>query len=568
MAQPLRVLLVEDSQEDAFRLLGELRRGGFDPFFERVTTAEGMSLALARHSWDLVIADASLTHFPAPSALELLQRSGSDVPFILVIDTLKRNSRFKVIGSSFTAQVTKRNLKQFVSVVKRQLRSAGERQRRRHTDGMLRYLAEYDSLTKLPNRNLFLRQLEQAIRQSRRDSRPFAVLLMGLDRFKEINHTLGPKNGDLLLKEVAQRFESGLGGVLAKARLGGDEFAAILPGAGNQEAQDCARKILQQLERPFLVEQLPIDLSGSIGIALYPEHGDDSDLLCQRADVALYLTKQYGRDCAVYNLAEDPYSQQRLAILGGLRNAIAQNELVLHFQPKISIHDGNTTSVEALVRWQHPQMGLLYPDRFVPLAERTGLIHPLSLWVLQAALEQCRAWRDDGMDIPVAVNLSARNLHDHQLADRIIDLLKAYQLAPGSLEVEITESFIMADAAHALQVLTRLNEMGIRVHIDDFGTGYSSLGYLKRLPVDGIKIDKSFVLHMAVDENDSAIVRSTIELGHNLGLKVIAEGVESREILDRLRQWHCDGAQGYYISRPVPAESFRNWAAESAWGPI
>jgi EAL domain-containing protein (putative c-di-GMP-specific phosphodiesterase class I) len=320
------------------------------------------------------------------------------------------------------------------------------------------------------------------------------------------------------------------------------------------------------LETPFVVQDVPIDLTGSIGVALFPGHGDEANLLFQRANIALDLAKHLGRGHIIYDPGDDPYSHQKLAYLGGIRNAIEQSQLVLHYQPKVDMRSKRTRGFEALVRWNHPQIGLVPPLEFISIAERTGLIHALSRWVLWEALGQCHAWRRDGIDITVAVNLSPRNFHDHQLPDYIAGLLREHRLPPDCLELEITETVVMADAVHVSEALTRLGQMGIRAYIDDFGTGYSSLGHLKKLPVAGIKIDKSFVSQMIFDDNDAVIVRSTIDLGHNLGIEVVAEGVESPEIWDRLSQLGCDAAQGYYMSRPKPAGELERWFTESPWG--
>ena len=307
------------------------------------------------------------------------------------------------------------------------------------------------------------------------------------------------------------------------------------------------------LRRPFTLEGVTLDLEACVGIALYPEHGDDVDTLLQRADVAMYLAKEDRSGCELYAADRDEYSPHRLALAAELRRALDERELVLHYQPKADLSDGRIVAVEALVRWQHPEHGLLSPDQFVPLAEATGLIRELTLRVLDEALRQQRAWRDDGIDIRVAVNLSARDLYDLTLPATTARLLATHDVPPTALELEITESVIVADPMRARAILNRLSEMGVVLAIDDYGTGYSSLGYLKRLPIDEMKIDRSFVMQMADDRNDAAIVRSTVELGRNLGLRVVAEGVETAAAWAHLKALGCDFAQGYYLSKPVPA---------------
>lgn len=432
--------------------------------------------------------------------------------------------------------------------------------------GSARNGAERDPLTKLSTRRFFQRRLRQEIDEARSKKRSLGLCVLGLDRFREINHTFGPHYGDALLRDVARRFARVTNGSNARARLGGDEFAALFPDVTKANIEVICADILRALDPPFMAQGVPVDLSGSIGAAIFPDHGEKSLLLFQRAAIALDQAKQLGRGYAVYEPEDDPYSQTKLVYLGGIRNAIELNQFVLHYQPKIDIKTKRTRGFEALIRWDHPQMGLVPPYEFVSIAERTGLIHALSRWVLSEALGQCRAWRRNGIDIPVAVNISPRNFHDRQLPDYIAGLLRERCLPPDCLELEITETVIMADAAHVSEAVNRLSQMGIRTYIDDFGMGSSSLGQLKKLSVAGIKIDKSFVSQMTLDESDAVIVRSTIDLGHNLGIEVVAEGVESPEIWDRLSLLGCDTAQGYYMSRPKPAGELERWIAESPWG--
>ena len=417
------------------------------------------------------------------------------------------------------------------------------------------YQALYDALTGLPNRALFQDRVQRGILAARRTSSGVAVMIMDIDRFKEVNDTLGHHHGDRLLKEIGSRLEASLRQSDTVARLGGDEFAVLLPDASTPEAAvRVAEKIQRELAEPFVIDEITLDVKGSIGIAVYPYYGHDAETLLQRADVAMYLAKETHSGYNVYDPTRDRYSPDRLAMVAELRHAIDNEELVLLFQPKAELLTGRTLGVEALCRWQHPRHGLVSPDEFIPLAEHTGLIGPLTLRVLDEALRRCHEWEQAGLELSVSVNLSTRNLLDPQLPDAISRLLRKWKVGSQRLELEITESSIMADPSGSMEVLTRLNSMGIGLSIDDFGTGYSSLAYLTRLPVDEIKIDKSFVLAMISDENDAVIVRSTIELGRNLGLRVVAEGVESEEVWNLLVDLGCHLAQGYYYSRPIPAE--------------
>ena len=425
--------------------------------------------------------------------------------------------------------------------------------------------AEYDPLTNLPSRNSFNRQLPRAIEIARQLKTPLAVIILGLDRFRDINHTLGPQCGDMVLKQVAQRFDTLVARSAGRGYLGGDEFAAIFHGASIDSISQISTQILWALETPFTVNDVAIDVAGSIGIAFYPEHSEDANRLVQKANIALDTAKQSGGAFAIYKRSHDPYRQQKFAYPTGLRSALEREELVLNYQPKIDLRTAQTIGAEALVRWNHPRFGLLPPKEFIALAERTGLIHKLSQWVVKSALNQCRIWAQRGIHIPVAVNLSPRNLHDPYVAQYIDRLLTAYKLAPELLELEITENVVMTDTETVVRILQELSRMGVRIYIDDFGTGFSSLGHLKKLPVTGIKIDRSFVSHMDLDENDRVIVRSTIDLGHNLGLKVIAEGVETPGAWDQLCSWACDAGQGNYMSRPKPPEELEQWLLESPW---
>jgi diguanylate cyclase (GGDEF)-like protein len=415
------------------------------------------------------------------------------------------------------------------------------------------YQAIHDALTGLPNRVLFRERVEQAIQGARRGDAGCTVMLMDLNHFKEINDTLGHHQGDGLLAEVAARLRATLRAGDTIARLGGDEFGIALGGGiPLGDAIAVAEHVLERLREPFVVDATTLQIGGSIGIAHAPEHGGDVETLMQRADIAMYAAKATG-GYAVFDPSQDHHSPRRLALAAELPRAIQHGELRLAYQPKADLRTGRIVGVEALARWEHPELGVLEPAEFVPIAEQTGLVIALTSAVLDAALERVAAWRTLGHDLSIAVNLSARSFLDARLADEIPALLAAHGLEAGCLELEITESMLMHDPQRARETLERLAAIGVGLSVDDFGTGYSSLAHLKRLPVDTIKIDKSFVLDMAADEADEAIVRSTIELAHNLGLRVVAEGVESAEAWMRLAALGCDLAQGFHLARPLPA---------------
>jgi diguanylate cyclase (GGDEF)-like protein len=426
------------------------------------------------------------------------------------------------------------------------------------------HLALHDPLTDLPNRSLFRDRIDQAVRTARRDGTRLAVLIIDLDRFKEINDTLGHHTGDLLLQQVGPRLQGTLRDSDSVARLGGDEFGVLVPSLTEvSDAWKVADKIRTSMEEPFTAKDMTLEVEASIGFALYPDHAGDVDELLQRADVAMYVAKEARTGYEAYAVERDKYSPERLSLLGELRRAIDNGEIVLHYQPKVNISTGRPTGVEALARWQHPQRGLLPPDQFIPLAEPTGLMGPLTAYILERAVGQCRAWRDQGLDLGVAVNISVRNLQDPGFAYQVVRILRERDLEPEHLELEITESAIMQEPTRALEVVKQLRAVGVRLSIDDFGIGHSSLAYLKRLPVGELKIDRSFVMNLPADENDSVIVRSTIDLGRNLGLNVVAEGVETEEALKELATLGCHVAQGFYLSRPLPPEDLTGWLQEA-----
>jgi len=438
----------------------------------------------------------------------------------------------------------------------------------------LENMAFNDSLTGLPNRTLFNDRVNQVALTSQRQKMSFAVFMMDLNRFKQVNDTLGHGVGDMLLQQVAVRLQRTLrkSDTVSRAqddtlaRLGGDEFAAILPMLGSPDyALAAAHRIMAEMEQPFEVDGHSLSVGISIGIAVYPKDGDDVSTLMRHADVAMYYAKQGQRGISFYDQMQDQHSLSQLTLEPELQQALEADALALHFQPKIDMKSGTVCGAEALLRWQHPERGFIPPDTFIPMAEQTGLIHPLTQWVLNRALEQCACWHREGFPISVAVNLSACSLRDMNIVDDVVQALERWGVAAEFLCLELTEGAIMADQGRAMEILTRLDEMGVSLSVDDFGTGYSSLAYLKKLPVDEIKIDKSFVIDMNQDSNDAVIVRSTIDLAHNMSLRVVAEGVEDDEIMRHLTSLHCDVVQGYYVSRPIPAAEFMECLCNLDW---
>jgi diguanylate cyclase (GGDEF)-like protein/PAS domain S-box-containing protein len=433
---------------------------------------------------------------------------------------------------------------------------------RKQADETIRRLMYYDALTGLPNRALLLERMQKELAESRALGRPVALLLLDLDHFRQVNNTLGSENGDRVIQEVARRLSDAMGGADQVARLRGDEFALLLPGGDATLGRQVASRLLKALAQPVMIQRLPVEVGASIGIAVAPDHGEEGETLLRRVDLAMQAAKRAGESPVVYSASCDPYDPHRLVVLGELRRAIESDQLVLHYQPKVDLKDETVLGAEALVRWRHPKQGLMAPDRFIGLAEQGGLIKALTGWVLDRAVRDCCAWEQQGHTLSVAVNLSARNLQDAQLADHIVQLLASRGLPPARLELELTESAVLADPRRAAETLEHLDESGVALAIDDFGTGYASLAYLRKLPVSQLKIDRSFVMAMARNDEDSMIVRSTSDLGHNLGLKVVAEGVEDKPTWDMLGAFGCDAAQGYYMARPMPAADLSVWLRE------
>ena len=419
--------------------------------------------------------------------------------------------------------------------------------------------AHHDVLTGLPNRSSLSETLQEALDDAASDAHPVTVMLLDLDDFKSINDTLGHELGDLVIQRVAGRLSQVVeecapsgGQETVLARIGGDEFGVLVHG-GQPQAEELAERLLAVLDQPLEVDSVALHICASIGIACSPNHGRSAAELMRHADVALYCAKGSDAGFATYAEEDDEYSIDRLALAAQLRRGIDRGELVVHYQPKVPLQGGETLAVEALVRWNHPQLGCIGPDGFIPLAEQTGIIKPLTDRVLEASLEQCRRWREGGLEVTVSVNVSTRSLLDHDLPVIIGELLARLNLHPSALQLEITETRIVADLPRARAALDELRAMGVMIAIDDFGTGYSSLSQLQQLPVDEIKIDRSFVTRMETDRQDAVLVHSIIDLARNLGLRVTAEGVETENVKQVLARLGCDYAQGFHVGRPVVA---------------
>jgi diguanylate cyclase (GGDEF)-like protein len=554
---PLRVLQVEDTEDDAALVAAALTRAGYDVSARRVDTADDLRRELDESEWDLVIADYTIPGLGGTKALAIVREQHLDLPFIFVSGTIGEDTAVAAMRTGAHDYIMKTNLSRLAPAVKRELREAAVRRERHLANQRVAHLAYHDSLTDLPNRALFLERLEQAILRSQRDGRGLAVLLIDLDGFKEVNDALGHHAGDLVLQEVAMRLRGALRASDTVARLGGDEFAVLLPATDVNRAELAARKVLHDLESPFVADGRPLMVSASIGIAGVPWHAATGEELLQKADSAMYVAKSDRTGYVAYDPKRDHRIYQRLSLASSMRQAIDGRQFGVDYQPIVHLRTGAVLAVESLVRWNHPELGRLLPDDFIRVAEHTGLVNPLTSFVLERALSD---WplsaRPDACGI--AVNVSPRSLHHAAFPGQIREVLESHAVPPPTLSIEITENLVMSDPDGAARCLDELHEMGVRLVIDDFGKGYSSLSYLRRLPVDEIKIDRSFLLGLA-DGEDDTLVRCMIDLAHNLGMTAVAEGVETAAVYQQLVDLNCDAAQGYYICRPASVQDARRW---------
>jgi len=565
MTTPLQVLIIEDSEDDTQLLLRALKKGGFDPVYERVDSGSTMEVALARRKWDVVVADHNLPHFSSFKALNLLRENGYDTPFFIVSGSIDENLAVEAMKAGAQDYVMKDNLTRLVPAIERELREVEVHRDRKQAQATVEHQAHYDLLTNLPNRTTFRDRLTVALAQTGRNRKMLAVLFVDLDRFKTIVDTLGHTIGDKLLRGVSERLRASLEDGDTLARMGGDEFVILLPQINRADrAVHVAQRILEAIKPPFHFDQHELHITMSIGITLYPYDGENADTLLKNADTALYRAKEQGRNnYQLYTPAMNARAFERLALENSLRKALERREFLLHYQPQVHMRTGVIVGVEALVRWQHPDLGLVYPAEFISIAEEAGLITALGEWVIRTACAQNKAWQKAGLPpMTMAVNLSARQFQQQDLVETVARILKETGLEAKWLEMEITEGIAMQNADYTNVLLRGMKIMGVKVSLDDFGTGYSSLSYLKKFPIDTLKIDQSFVRDLTTDASDAAIANAVIVLAHSLKLQVVAEGVETAAQETYLREHDCDISQGFLFSIPLPGLALESLVRE------
>ena len=559
--EPIKILLVEDDlfYED---YLSEIFAEETEISYElnHVVRIKDCVEHLEQDNFDVILIDLNLPDCTGLDTIYEVESQASNTPIIVLTEQDDNELAAQALQSGAQDYLVKGQIDR--STLERSIRYAIERNRLleqlEESKRLQRHLAYHDALTILPNRHLLHDRLQQALAQSKRSGKLAALLFLDLDGFKRINDTLGHGIGDLLLKSVAKRLKTTVRQVDTVARLGGDEFTIVLLEINHaQDAKDVAQKILKVISQPYKIEEHELFVTASVGISIYPDDGSDIESLIRKADIAMYRAKGQGKNnYQVYNLSMDAKFFERLTLENSLRKAVENEELVAYYQPQVDLRTGEITGVEALVRWQHQKFGLVPPDKFIPLAEETGVILEIDEWMMKTACRQIKNWEREGIaNIRVAVNLSTRQFRQKNLSEKVAQILKDSAVQPKNLCLEITENEVMQNIETTVEILQALKKMGVFLSLDDFGTGYSSLSYLKRFPIDVLKIDRTFVNGIPSDRDDTAISTAIVVLAHSMELQVIAEGVEKSEQIAFLQSLQCDEIQGFYFSRPLNAET-------------
>lgn len=559
--EPIKILLVEDDlfYED---YLSEIFAEETEISYElnHVVRIKDCVEHLEQDNFDVILIDLNLPDCTGLDTIYEVESQASNTPIIVLTEQDDNELAAQALQSGAQDYLVKGQIDR--STLERSIRYAIERNRLleqlEESKRLQRHLAYHDALTILPNRHLLHDRLQQALAQSKRSGKLAALLFLDLDGFKRINDTLGHGIGDLLLKSVAKRLKTTVRQVDTVARLGGDEFTIVLLEINHaQDAKDVAQKILKVISQPYKIEEHELFVTASVGISIYPDDGSDIESLIRKADIAMYRAKGQGKNnYQVYNLSMDAKFFERLTLENSLRKAVENEELVAYYQPQVDLRTGEITGVEALVRWQHQKFGLVPPDKFIPLAEETGVILEIDEWMMKTACRQIKNWEREGIaNIRVAVNLSTRQFRQKNLTEKVAQILNDSAVQPKNLCLEITENEVMHNIETTVEILQALKKMGVLLSLDDFGTGYSSLSYLKRFPIDILKIDRTFVNGIPSDRDDTAISTAIVVLAHSMELQVIAEGVEKSEQIAFLQSLQCDEIQGFYFSRPLNAET-------------
>ena len=566
----LNVLMVEDSEDDAYLLYSELAARGAKVEYRRVDSPEEMAAALEGWDWDVIICDHQMPGFDSFAALEVLKRTEKDIPFIIYSGQISDHAGHEAMNAGVHDFIPKGNFARLMPVLERELKGAAARDAARQANHRIKRLAFYDFVSSLPNHNLFRTRVNDwltARTASGKEARG-ALFYIDIDRFLRINSSFGYEAGNEILRQAAQRLAECADEQAIVARLGGDEFGIFCPQLAQRRAIEVyGQWVLQTFDAPFMKGSLELYLTPSIGIAAAPEDGADAYELMMSAETAMTVARRAGGNCArFYSRDMNESSADRLALEMDMRHAVERGQLLLHFQPIVQARTGRVASVEALLRWCHPEQGLIAPERFIPIADESGLIVDIGEWALREACRQGHAWNEQGFgELHVSVNVSAVQFGQPRLLELVKQVLLETGFASECLELEITESVLMRDAEGTIGMLRALKNLGVRISADDFGTGYSSLAYLKRFPIDILKIDRTFVRDLCVNEDDAAIVRAIMALAKSMRLATVAEGVESETQVEFLKRCECDRFQGYYFSRPIDAQALSGQLATAQW---